>query len=280
MTAVVIAAHEIADTYSQEEIELDDELIDSSIPHEAARKKAAPLGRYFDAMITAAGRYMARKEPDRARRMLGVGVDCAVALFSGSGHEGPVAFSLEGKPLTSAGGPLHSLAEVSLWINALTLSLALRRSDAVEVILRYSDDKLRSTPSSATGDTYRSALASGLRGFLQGTDTWQAALAEAERLSRPENLKVATAGLVNRFRNLIPIVQAIHARDQAAFTRACGEAVLAHRMFYTQGREVVTPNGLLAYQAAGIAALGVDRGLVYEVESAYTPGWLVLGGQP
>ena len=273
-----IAAHTIADIYTPQMIEADLARITTIIPGEASRDVTG-LGRFFEASITSAGRYLARADERTAHRMLGVAVDTVAALFLASGHDGPVTFTLEGRPLTGPGGPLHHNANVSMWLDAFGLAAALRRADALDVLARYPEAQLRAAPTGA-GDRYRFPLAEGLRRFWRGEPGWSAALDEAEQLSRPEHLRIAPPRLVARYRALIAIVRAIDARDQDAFTTACVEAVKAHKAYYGRGKDAHSPTGLLAYQAAGIAALGVDRGLRFAIDSGYTPGWLIEGRAP
>lgn len=278
MPNINIDSHSIKDIYTDESVAADLRRINEIIPGEAPRDVVG-LSRFFEAMLTSAGRYLARGDANTARRMLGVSVDCAGALFAASGESQDVLFTLEGKALRGPGGPLHHNANVSMWVNAFCLAAALRRDDVLDVLVRYPEQRLRNAPT-GEGDAYRFPLAEGMRLFRAGDVAWRSALDEAERLSRPEHLRVAPPALVARYRSLIPIFFAIDAKDQKAFTVACTEAVNAHRSFYSRGKNAQSPPGLLAYQAAGVAALGVDRGLQYEIESAYTPEWLIAGRAP
>jgi hypothetical protein len=268
-----IDAHTIVDIYTEHDVANDIARVEVLIPQEAAGG-LVPLGRFFDLMIICAGRHLARGDVATARRMLGVGVDCAGALFAGAGGGADVVFTLEGKELRGPGGPPNHNANVSMWLNAFCLAAALRRRDVLQILSRHSQEQLRAAPAGA-GDRYRFPLAEGIRLFVAGDTAWRGALEEAEWLSRPENLTVAPPIIVARYRSLIPILFAIDALDQEAFSRACADAVKAHKAYFARGKNAHSPSGLIAYQAAGISALGVDRGLAYEIDSGYTPGWLM-----
>lgn len=236
------------------------------------------LGRFVDGFILGASFVLQRGEVELGFRMLSAAVDCAMASFMSAGKEGMFTFHLEGQPLTGPGGDSDS-PDLSAWTESFLLASALRRTDALDVLVTYTHDDLRRS-TTGTSDKYKWTLAEALRLYHLRDPSAAHALAEAEIQSRPENLRVASPRYASRYRALIPIYQAVSAHDQAAFTTACAEAIRAHKAFYSRGQEVRDPGGILAYQAAGAAAQGIDRGLAWEIDSPYTPDWLILRGRP
>ncbi|MDQ3036946.1 MAG: immunity 49 family protein [Myxococcota bacterium] len=277
MKSIAITAHVIRGEPATDELVAGYVSKIARIPHEVARGLPAQ-GNYIKFFIIGASFALHRGETDLGRRLLSVALDCAAASFMSSGRAGEFTFCLEGRPLTGPGGD-SDVASLSRWTESFLLASALRRIDVLDVLAAYTHEDLRRS-TTGTSDEYTWTLAEALRLYHLRDPSAAHALAEAEVQSRPENLRVAPPRYASRYRALIPIYQAVSAHDQAAFTTACAEAIRAHKAFYSRGQEVRGVTGILAYQAAGAAAQGIDRGLAWEIESPYTPDWLVLRGRP
>ncbi|MDQ3036944.1 MAG: immunity 49 family protein [Myxococcota bacterium] len=277
MKSIAITAHVIRAEPATDELVARYVSKIAQIPHEVPR--GLPVqGNYVNYFIIGASFVLHRGETDLGHRLLSAAVDCAAASFMSTGKDGEFTFYLEGQPLTGPAGESDS-ADLSAWTESFLLASALRRSDVLDVLAAYTHEDLRRS-TTGTSDEYKWTLAEALRLYHLRDPSAAHALAEAEVQSRPENLRVAPPRYASRYRALIPIYQAVSAHDQAAFTTACAEAIRAHKAFYSRGQEVRGVTGILAYQAAGAAVQGIDRGLAWEIESPYTPDWLILRGRP
>jgi len=273
-----IASHVIPDIYNEQLIAFDVRDTDVLAPQVLATK-GPEVGTMAVSFQISAGRRLIRGETSLVRRYLLAAADCFSAMFLGTGVEGPVTYRFEGRAIEGPGMPEFYGAQTLNWLHAFCLASALRRQDVLQILDGYDRAKLKKAPTGSF-DLYAIALVEGMRLFRRNDPGYVALLEEAERMSRPENLRIATPSVIGRFRALIPLVFSIARNDQAGFDKACEDAVKAHKAFYSRGKRKEDPDGLLAYHAAGIAAIGVDRGLVYNIDSEYTPRWLVYNEVP
>jgi hypothetical protein len=201
-------------------------------------------------------------------------MECLGVVFQGTGVEGPQSYVFNGQTIEGPAVPEHYTAQGPNWLRAYCLGLAFRSERVLNILVGYDAARIRSAPSGAY-DRYLLSLIEGLRLFRLEDPAFATALDDAERLSRPENLEVASPSAIERYRALIPLALSIARRSQSEFDAAALKAVQAHRATYARGKAKTDPSGLLAYHAAGLIALGIDRGLTYNIESGYTPRWLV-----
>ena len=260
--------HVIQDTLSPDLWAVLDQQVEETIPRQVQQAGLDSLGRWIDALVGDAGRFAARGDVRGAWRRLSACTECIGAVFTPADSVG-----LSG-PRPSKPTPAHTLN----WIKGFCMASAFRNVGVLRLLDAYAIEDLAKVR--ADYDAYADSLAQGMRALYRNDTRWRDWLAQAESHSRPENLRVASPSIIARYRTLIPMLAAVGDLDQSAFDAACVDAVKAHKAFYGRGSQKTSPSGTYAILAAGVAAFGVERGLTFNVESGYTPRWLVYGGEP
>ena len=210
-----------------------------------------------------------------ARRLLSIGVDYAVAGFLAFQHpEQPIEFAIEGEIIQTRGADRDCVKPTPIdWFECVGTALCLRRSDAIRVLSSFSVDNFQ-----PRWDSFWKSLCVSVQRFLQGDPSWATLAAEATNLV--EHSRTETIKTINRFMSILPTLHAIAARNQTAFTDALVQMLQAHKAQASRGQERNTGLGHLAIHACGMAALGLDHGLMLEVESDYLPTWFVKNEVP
>jgi hypothetical protein len=158
----------------------------------------------------------------------------------------------------------------------LLIGAALQKTRQTDVLLAHD------TSSFPGGNPkgFQVALAQGMSAWLKGEERWKDDFEYAQFLTSPENLRDYSLGEVQQYTNIIPVFHAIEAGSQRAFTDALVEAIKGHKKYHGRGQRAKMCTSVLAIYASCAAAVGVQRGLVFEVESSYAPRWLVEGALP
>jgi hypothetical protein len=229
--------------------------------------------------IDDACRRLIRTERRQAHRRLHVAADAARIVFEGTGAEGRRTYRFEQTEFEGPSLASYHGANAMTWMHAFCLGSLLRRRDLLDVLDRYEQPQLLAAPTGAF-DLYVLSLVEAFRLFRRDDPHFAALLDDAERLSQPENIRIAPLPIVARFKTLVPLLRAVARRDQSAFDAALLESLKAHKAFFSRGKQKTVAEGVLAYHASGIAALGIDRGLSLGVESGYAPAWLVRNEAP
>jgi len=250
--------------------------LEEAVPRQAS-SGISQLGRWIEALIGSAGRFAAHGDIAGARRRLSASAECIGAVFTPVAVDGLVHFPFDGRVLSGPRSSRLSAANSLNWILGFCMASSFRNTGVLRALDAYSKEDL--AKSGADYDVYADSLSEGMRALFRNDAGWRGWLKSAEVQSRAENLQ-APPSIIARYRALIPMLQAIGDKDQSAFDDACVDAVKAHKALYGRGSQKTSPSGAYAILAAGVAALGVDRGLTFNVESGYTPRWLVYGGEP
>ena len=276
---VRIETHTIPDISDESAFRSFEKRMQEVIPGAARSNLGEGLGLFVDAFISDAGCFVAAGNVVEARRRLMASGRCGYAVFAPVGPDGLVHFRFDGRDLSGPRPTIPGYANTLTWIKTFCLASSFRDEECLGALDAYDKATLAKAPTGSF-DLYAIALAEGMRALRRNDPKWPELLDEAEFRSRPENLRIASPSIIARFRALIPMLQCIGRNDQEGFDKACVEAVMAHKNFYGRGKKKDDPDGAYAYMAAGIAAMGVDRGLKYNVDCGYTPRWLVSGGEP
>lgn len=213
-----------------------------------------------------------------AQRALSALVDLANITWVTTERRGAVQVAFDGKRYAVQAGPVHHVCTTSLWIASVFRALLAHRKDGVDAALAFPEELLDAA-SSLTGDAYKKEMARALRSFLGATP----ALA-GDHIARARELTsaaLATVGGPRRARcarEQLGMLSAIARRDQDAFDRAAADALVAHHALASRGRARHQPDAYFDWPVLGLAALAVDRGLAWRIDSAYAPSALVEGG--
>lgn len=222
-----------------------------------------------------------RKCASESWRFLHLMADCAIAMLKAwqAHHRGApsIEFSLEGRPLAGPSGKLGYNSDAFSFSRAFGIGMALRRGDLLETLCAYPTKLLQNSPGQV--DSYMMEWADALKAFCLGQSDWSKALKRAEKMSRAENLELSGPREAQVKRALFPLMTAIGSRDQEGFTTHLVGALEAHKALWGRGRNTECPEGLIALEASGLAAVGLEVGLEVRVVSGYLPEWLLVGNR-
>jgi hypothetical protein len=276
-----LASHDLPDTTDANLLRLDAESLEQAAKGLGALPARGPdgAGGLVSGYLGRACRRLIRGERSEARRRLHAAADAARIVFEGTGVEGRRTYRFEQAEFEGPSLASYHGANAMTWMHAFCLGSLLRRRDLLDVLDRYEQPQLLAAPTGAF-DLYVLSLVEAFRLFRRDDPHFAALLDDAERLSQPENIRIAPLPIVARFKTLVPLLRAVARRDQPAFDAALLESLKAHKAFFSRGKQKTDPEGVLAYHASGIAALGIDRGLSLGVESGYAPAWLVRNEAP
>jgi len=238
------------------------------------RKNPAGVGlQVSGCFLHACTAYHLGRIPD-ATELMDASCDCAAAMFSAISAEPnvQVTFPFRGGQLSGTSGKPAYGAGPGNWITAMLLAIARRRHDVIEVLRDTPLARLKEAPGERDECFAHWVLA--LQSF-QGGSLFGEELAQADRLSRPEALKVATPAIVERYRAMGQVLGAIDVNSQAAYDQALKASVEAHKNFFGRGKQAGAPDSLIDPISCGLAVLGQERGLELHVRSGYLPEWLI-----
>jgi hypothetical protein len=272
-----IESHDIPDVVDDETYASDSRILERRIAEQA--KDGIPrLGRFAPGFLVSAGRYLRHGDKPWTRRALNATAEIGAAMFLASGQDGPVSFTLEGKSIVGRGGASYMEEQPGTWQSVFHAANLVRNEQALKVVLDYPIERFRRV--APASEEFDLLIVETFKRFRLRDPSWRETAARLDVAAEPQNLRVATPRLLAPLRALVPIVAAIDTGDQARFTAACVEALKVHKATWTHGTSKTNPVGMLALGVAGLAAVGVDRGLKYEIESGYAPRWLVEGSAP
>jgi hypothetical protein len=274
-----LSTHSVPDLVNDRLLELQAKTLATGAVSAISASGPEAAGRLRDGFLVSACERIIRGERTDARRRLHVAADTARFVFEGTGGEGRRTYRFEQTEFEGPSLASYHGANAMTWMHAFCLGSLLRRRDLLDVLDRYEQPQLLAAPTGAF-DLYVLSLVEAFRLFRRDDPHFAALLDDAERLSQPENIRIAPLPIVARFKTLVPLLRAVARRDQPAFDAALLESLKAHKAFFSRGKQKTDPEGVLAYHASGIAALGIDRGLSLGIESGYAPAWLVRNEAP
>ena len=233
----------------------------------------------FDSFTIDGGRFHNHGDAKMARRVYSALVEAVSASFAAVvlGEGAAFAFPFEGQMLTGVGGPLRGQRPHS-WKLAYTGALAFRNAQALAFVMSFPAEQ--TARAGGDRDVFPVLSVVAMQEFHRGDADWEAAIDRAQSAMDPTQIRVATPSIARVERSLLEVMRAVGRHDQASFTAAIVEALKAHKAFWTKGTYKGYPDGALCLPVSGFAALGVDRGLKFEVDSGYAPRWLVEGTEP
>ena len=214
-----------------------------------------------------------------ARRFLNASVECASAVFLASSVTGEIEFPFDGEIIRAPAGPVAVHTKHTVAVETFLIAQIVRRPELLPPILEFPREQL-DRRSSGEGDPFRLFLLDAFREYHSDpdNDAWRESLDEFERLCAPEFVPIAGPKYAAMYLHLAGMLRAIGDRDQAAFTEATIAAVKAHKAVFSRGERKRWVDGLIAIQALGLVALGVDSGLELEIETGYLSHYLVYEG--
>ncbi len=272
-----IAPHTVHDIVDGELRERTRRRLEEIIPKQAATG-IPPLGRFLSTFRMEAGAFLGRNDAPWVRRLVTALGELGTAVFSSSQRTGPVSFPFEGKTVAGLGAPAHFSETPHVWTLVFFANQCVRNQTALDTQLREPTEQLANAPGDR--DTYHLPFVEALRLFARDDAAWKAAARTAMDLMAPDKLRIATPKSVAPNVAILKALDAIHERSQMRFTDALVEALEAHKAMWSKGSASSDPAGLIALEAAGTAALGITRGLQFEVETPYAPRWLVENTTP
>lgn len=274
---ITVKAHALKRSVDADSVAQDVEFIEGNLrkyagtsPEYVCKQSAFMLGRVSEAY--------ALGDLATTHRFMQVAADLAAGAFRIWRQEGPVDFTLEGQLIHSDDWAPSYGSGPSDWFQQFCLAVALRRDDTTKVLVDYPETQLKKSPAGFDGAWF--PLVKALKGFWLGSDEYAASIADFMQMSEVQNLSVMSPKLAERYRAVLPALEAIEVGDQQRFTDCLVAGLKAHKDVMGRGSNAKDVTGLLALQVIGIATLGVNRGLSLEVDSGYCPAWLVNQGAP
>jgi len=223
-------------------------------------------------------------DPVVTRRGLRIMADAVVALFRLAAHPGEsTTFAIEDVSFTVFIPGQHRTADPIQWMNAFSAAAAVRHASAMRELVEVTREVLDHSQLTAVWHSYAFPRVYALQALARRDPSAGALLAsvraEAAKLDRDDterDLLVAEMALAER----------LHEGNAAAFNDALERALLAHRAHWTRAAlpdESIAnrsnhPDGFIALLPLALACLAHDRGIAIEIESAYIPRWIVVGG--
>ena len=278
MTSIKLKRHNLNNFYADGELEKD-----------RARSSATTRGRFLS-MAKADPRkpgHQARIVRTRANTMLliddvtsfweflNASVDYAVAGFKLWYAPGDVEVELCGQQLRLPGATPGLGATPRDWWHAVACAKILRRSDAVQSLLSYDQALFQRIPGQR--DAYQLELAAALRAFWLDSQDFDAHAAKTENLGAPGVATISGPRLAKLDVSKLEVPRAIRAADAASFNEAALQSLKAFKGFWGTGKNKSDPDSYHDWLGTALAIEGEARGMTYEVESDYTPRWLIDG---
>ncbi|MCA9634185.1 MAG: immunity 49 family protein [Myxococcales bacterium] len=206
---------------------------------------------------------------------LNASVDYAVAGFRLWYAPGEVDVELCGQTLHLPGAMPGLGATPRDWWHAVACAKILRRAEAVQSLLAYDHAKFQRIPGQRDG--YQLSLAAALRDFWLDSPDFDAHATRTEELGGAGTATISGPRLAKLDVSKLEVLRAIRAADATAFNQAALDALKAFKAFWGTGKRKSDPDSYHDWLGTALAIDGESRGLTYEVESDYTPRWLIDG---
>lgn len=206
---------------------------------------------------------------------LNASVDYAVAGFKLWYAPGDVEVELCGQQLRLPGATPGLGATPRDWWHAVACAKILRRSDAVQSLLSYDQALFQRIPGQR--DAYQLELAAALRAFWLDSQEFDAHAAKTENLGAPGVATISGPRLAKLDVSKLEVLRAIRAADAASFNEAALQSLKAFKGFWGTGKNKSDPDSYHDWLGIALAIEGEARGMTYEVDSDYTPRWLIDG---
>lgn len=230
-------------------------------------RKAAAYGLIVDAPIS------------RIHDMLKLAAKGAAGFFAtaNASPSNPVSITLvDGETETYTSSPDGSMVHVGRWITGFYLSVIARDQDALNSLCSTSLESLRS--SSTRSPEYLYLYAQSLRDFAtrQWKDIVQTMLA-AVKATDPERPDITDPdwALDLHVPQLEVLIYAV--TKDAKFGDALARAVGLHKKYWSKKKDLRLRDyeGFLAVELTGLAKIGLDQGLPFDIDSPYVPMELI-----
>lgn len=212
----------------------------------------------------------------RARKALGLAARASAALFATAAatQASPVTVTLDvgDAPVTYTSGPDESTAHVGRWISGFYLGKIVRDREAVDLICQTDPQSLRG--SSTRGPEYLYLYARALRDFhtLRWADIVDTMLAAVDATD-PERTDIVDEDWALWLH--VPEIEALiyAVTKDAKFGDALRRAVQHHKEFWSKTKDdrMSDPDGFFSAPLTGLARIGLDQELSFDVESPYVP---------
>lgn len=249
---------------------------------EGARVEPTGLYSFLGEMecIYQAGSVLAPDSPVVARA-LRLAAQAGTALFVFQQIDSPPrSFVLgEGPPVTYTKPAGRSCASFYTWMKVFHLCLITRESPLSDEVCRVPNEVFRHSDIVGAADADY-GFADLLRAvWSQERFTSHPAFIRVEAECR-QRASDRTPGASYVRRMTLPYLQALRQleqRDDSGFAAALAEGLEGHKEFWSQEKYREEFDGFVSLQLTAAAALAWDRGLRFEVESDYLPGFWVRG---
>jgi hypothetical protein len=210
---------------------------------------------------------------------LRIGARGAAGLFAAAAASpsNPVTVSLDdGPPATYTSPPDESTVNLGRWITGFYLGIIAGDKDSINELLSVDLASLRK--SSTTGPEYLYLYAKSLQDYrtMQWTDIVKTMLA-AVKATAPERPDISDKDWaldlhVPQLEVLIYLVT-----KDAKFGPALAKAVELHKKYWSKKKDLRLRDykGFLAVELTGLAKMGLQQGLTFDVDSPYIPMELI-----
>ncbi|MFZ6873772.1 immunity 49 family protein [Undibacterium sp. Di27W] len=244
---------------------------------ETSRTKAMNLALLSNAASSAAGfTYLVDPKSDAVSQSLEISRQALNAMFAcvvNTSSATVVQFG-KGEPVSLTGKPDESALHAGRWLDAFYLNLIFGDLDELRKLCHVPTELLRasSTIASEYAYLYKDVLCSYIHGEPDVIDQIIATL----RATDPER-----PDIVNRYYMLtksVPNIQLFYyaVTSDQKFGAAMQTAVQCHRDYWGDSLENSrSARGFISLDLLGLAVLGMDSGLSFDVESPYLPMHLI-----
>ncbi|MCB9586019.1 MAG: immunity 49 family protein [Polyangiaceae bacterium] len=206
---------------------------------------------------------------------LNASVDYAVAGFKLWYAPGDVEVELCGQQLRLPGATPGLGATPRDWYHAVACAKILRRKEAVDSLLTYDHSKFARIPGQR--DAYQVPFAAALRDFWLDSQEFEAHATKTEELGAPGVATISGPRLAKLDVSKLDVMRAIRAGDASTFNDAALQSLKAFKAFWGTGKNKSDPDSYHDWLGTALAIDGEARAMTYEVESDYTPRWLIDG---
>ncbi|MCB9586016.1 MAG: immunity 49 family protein [Polyangiaceae bacterium] len=207
--------------------------------------------------------------------ILNAAVDYAVAGFRLWYTKGNVEVELCGRTLHIPGATPGLGATPRDWWLAVCCAKILRRPEAVASLLEYDHKNFKRIPGQR--DDYQLALAAAALAFWTEGKDFEKRATKTEALSSPEKATISGPRLAKADTSIVAVMRSIRSGEQAAYTESAVASLKAFKAFWGAGKNKSAPDSYHDWFNIALAIEAELQGLKFEVESDYTPRWIIDG---
>lgn len=183
---------------------------------------------------------------------------------------------LDGQPLANLKRSDESTMYASRWIQAFFLNSLCRSTDNLDILCGVPLDVLRG--SSTQGPDFRDAFTDAIQRFWTGREGVVDLLIEAMEKTDPDKYRLLKPEWVLHFDvPQIHLFSLVVSEDPEA-AAGLAKALELHKGYWSKTEDRrMDPDGFLAINLLGLAAMAYDRNIPFDVDSEYLPMSLVDG---